>query len=46
MKQKMIQKAANVTTIPEVHLPDAPCGGTSNYSGCTQVNRVDNKINK
>ena len=42
----MTQKTATVTSIPEVHLPDAPCGGAPNYSGCTQVNRVDCKINK
>ena len=45
MTQKMTQKTATVTSIPEVHLPDAPCGGSPNYSGCTQVNRVD-YINK
>ena len=43
----MTHKTATVTSIPEVHLPDAPCGGSPNYSGgCTQVNRVDYKINK
>ena len=39
MTQKMIQKTATVT-LPEVHLPDAPCGGSPNYSGCIQVNCV------
>ena len=26
MTQKITQKTANVTSIPEVHLPEAPCG--------------------
>ena len=41
----MTQRTATVTSIPEVRLPDALCGGSPNYSGCTQVNRVD-YINK
>ena len=41
MTQKMTQKTATVISIPEVHLPDAPCGGSTNYSGCIQVNCVD-----
>ena len=41
MTQKMTQKTATVTSIPEVHLPDAPCGGSPNYSRCIQVNHVD-----
>ena len=41
MTQKMTQKSATVTSIPKVHLPDASCGGSPNYSGCIQVNRAD-----
>ena len=33
MTQKMAQKTAAVTS-PEVHVPDAPCGGSPNYSRC------------
>ena len=43
MTQKMEknnEKTATVTSRPEVHLPDAPCGGSPNYSGCIHVNCV------
>ena len=33
MTQKMTQKMATVTSTPEVHLPDAPSGGSSNTLG-------------
>ena len=33
MTQKMTQKTATVTSIPEVHLPDAPGGGSSTTLG-------------
>ena len=33
MAQKMTQKTATVTSIPEVHLPDAPGGGSSTSLG-------------
>ena len=33
MTQKMSQKTATVTSIPEVHLPDAPGGGSSKTRG-------------
>ena len=33
MTQKMTQKTATVTSIPEVHLPVAPCGGYSTALG-------------
>ena len=43
MTVKMTQMAT-ATSRPEVHLPDAPCGGSPNYSGCSHVNCVD--VNK
>ena len=43
MTEKKNEKTATVTSSPEVHLPDAPCGGSPNYSGCTHVNCVDCK---
>ena len=43
MTEKMNEKTATVTSRPEVHLPDAPCGGSPNYSGCIHVNCVDCK---
>ena len=33
MTQKMTQKTATVTSTPEVHLPDAPSGGSSTTLG-------------
>ena len=42
MTVKMTQMPT-VTSRPEVHLPDAPCGGSPNYSGCSHVNCVDCK---
>ena len=33
MTQKMTQKTATVTLTPEVHLPDAPSGGSSTTLG-------------
>ena len=41
--EKKNEKTATVTSRPEVHLPDAPCGGSPNYSGCIHVNCVDCK---
>ena len=42
MTQKITHKTATVTSTPEVHLSDAPGGG----SGCIQLDRVDYPINK
>ena len=39
--RRMTQKTATVTSRPEVHLPDASCGGSPNYSGCNHVNCGD-----
>ena len=36
----MTQNTATVTSRPEVHFPDAPCGGSPNSSGCIHVNCV------
>ena len=33
MTQKVTQKTATVTSISEVHLPDAPCGGSPTTLG-------------
>ena len=33
LTQKMTQKTATVTSTPEVHLPDAPSGGSSTTLG-------------
>ena len=33
MTQRITQKTATVTSIPEVHLPDAPSGGSSTTLG-------------
>ena len=37
MAQKITQKTATITSIPVFCLPDAPWGGSPNYSGCIQV---------
>ena len=44
MTQKMNQNTATVTSRPEVHLPDASCGGSPNYSRCYHVNCGDCKL--
>ena len=36
MTQKMTQKTATVTSIPKVHLPDAPCGGSPTTLGVSK----------
>ena len=36
MTQKMTQKTATATTIPKVHLPDAPCGGSRTTLGVSK----------
>ena len=38
MTVKIMTQMATATSRPEVHLPDAPCGGSPNYSGCSHVN--------
>ena len=42
MTQKMTQNQKTATlNSPEVHLPDAPCDGSPNYSGYIHVNCLD-----
>ena len=46
MTVKIMTQMATATSIPEVHLPDAPCGGSPIYCGCSHVYLVRNYKSK